>query len=320
MRPVRVSICALTILHAAAAPAADLKADPERPAAGPRWDIAFGTTVMSDYNIRGITQSAHRPSVSAYLEPRYNLHPGLQFYFGLSGERIEFPNRAAAQADVYGGIRSTIDKLALDFGLWYYGYPGGKNFDGLSGASSCTTFNVSLCNTMKGNVSFWEIYAKSVYAVSDWLTVGGNIFFSPSVLNSGAAGTYASITSRVTFPSPGLPKGAVLFVSGELGRYWLGTTDAFYGVPAFPQGIKLPDYMTWNFGAGVSFNRVTFDLRYYGGDLSQANCNVLTGDQRATFGGITAVSATNPTGLVSNWCDAAVIAKISLDATLSGFR
>jgi uncharacterized protein (TIGR02001 family) len=310
----------MAILHATAATAGDLKANPQPAASGQAWDLAFGGSLMSDYNIRGITQSAHHPSTSAYLEPRYNLYSSLQFYFGVSGERVDFPNRAAAQVDLYGGVRSTIDRLAVDFGLWYYGYPGGTTFDGLGGASSCTTLNVPLCNTMKGNASFWEIYAKPVYALNDWLTIGGNVFFSPSVLNSGAAGTYGSVTTRATFSNSNLPIGATLFISGELGRYWLGTTDAFYGVRAFPQGIKLPDYTTWNLGAGISFNRYTLDLRYYGSDLTKASCNVLTGDHTASFGGTSAVSAINPSGLISNWCSAALIGKISFDATLSGLK
>jgi len=43
--------------------------------------------------------SARQPVVplTVYLEPRYNPHPDLQFYAGLSAERIAFPNRAAVQ-------------------------------------------------------------------------------------------------------------------------------------------------------------------------------------------------------------------------------
>ena len=80
--------------------AADLptKAAPPTPPA-PNWDVAFGGALMSDYEFRGITQSAHRPSVAAYSELRYNMNPSLQFYFGNSGESIDFPNRAAAEID-----------------------------------------------------------------------------------------------------------------------------------------------------------------------------------------------------------------------------
>ena len=44
------------------------------------------------------------------------INKSLQGYVGVSGESIDFPNRAAAEIDFYGGIRPTFGKLALDFG------------------------------------------------------------------------------------------------------------------------------------------------------------------------------------------------------------
>src|SRR6195256_1163221 len=66
------------------------------------WDIAFGSAVMNDYVFRGVTQSNHNPSVTAYFEPRYNVTKDLQLYIGTSGESISFSNRAAAEVDIYG--------------------------------------------------------------------------------------------------------------------------------------------------------------------------------------------------------------------------
>ena len=51
------------------------------------------------------------PSVAAYFEPRYNVTKDLQLYIGTSGESISFANRAAAEIDVYGGIRPTFGAL-----------------------------------------------------------------------------------------------------------------------------------------------------------------------------------------------------------------
>src|SRR5207302_4491633 len=112
------------VLSATSAFAADMPVKAPKAPESP-WDFAFGSALMSDYNFRGITQSAHRPSVAAYFEPRYNVSKTLQLYAGISGESIAFPNRAAAEIDIYGGFRPTFDKLALDFGFWYYWYPGG---------------------------------------------------------------------------------------------------------------------------------------------------------------------------------------------------
>src|SRR5579885_1622525 len=110
--------------------AADMpvKAPPAAPAFIP-WDVAITAALMTDYNFRGITQSAHKPSVQAGFEPRYNISKDVQLYAGISGESIDFPNRASAEIDFYGGIRPTFDKLALDFGAWYYYYPGGQCFN-----------------------------------------------------------------------------------------------------------------------------------------------------------------------------------------------
>ena len=80
---------------------------------------------MNDYIFRGVTQSNHKPSVAAYFEPRYNVTKDVQLYIGASGESISFPNRAAAEIDIYGGIRPTFGVFAFDFGVWGYLYPGG---------------------------------------------------------------------------------------------------------------------------------------------------------------------------------------------------
>ncbi len=290
-----------------------------RPGAASAWDLALGVSLASDYIVRGITQSAHMPSIGAYVEPRYALSPTLQLYSGLFANSIDSPNRAAGQLGVYGGIRPTFGKLSVDVGAWYLDYPGGKTFDGQSGASSCTTFNAVLCNVSKADLAFWEAYAKPSYAVSDSVAIGANVYYSSSVLNSGAWGTYASVTGKLAVPTSLLPNDVTASLSAEFGRYWLGTTDAFYGVPAYPAGIKLPDYATWNIGLTLTYKLFSLDLRYYDTDLSKANCNVLTDDHTATFGGPGAISSINPTGLISNWCSAAFVAKLGFDATLPSF-
>ena len=72
-----------------------------------------------------MTQSNHKPSVNAYFEPRYNVTKDFQLYVGLGGASISFPNRAAAEIDVYGGARLTFGQFAFDVGAWGYLYPGG---------------------------------------------------------------------------------------------------------------------------------------------------------------------------------------------------
>jgi len=286
------------------------------------WEFAFGSAVMTDYNFRGISVSARKPSVEVYVEPRYKLRPNLEIYAGLSVASIDLPNRPAAQV-VYGaGIRPRFGALSLELGAQYLDYPGGMLFDGLGSAASCTNgaFFFDQCNTSKAVVGFWQVYANTVLAVSDSLKLGSNFDYSPSWGNSGAPAIYASVAAKVALPNSLLPANIGATVGGEIGRYSFGTTDSFYGVPAFPAGIKLPDYTTWNVGLSLTYKQFTFDLRYYDTNLSKANCNVLTGDHTATFGGAGAITPINPSGLVSNWCSAAFIAKLSFETVSAGLK
>src|SRR5271169_345303 len=133
MKRVALSLVLVAGLATSSAMAADMATKappppPPAPAASP-WDVAITAALMSDYNFRGITQSAHKPSTQAGFELRYTQSPMWQYYAGISGESIDFPNRAAAEIDLYGGVRPTFDKLALDFGIWEYYYPGGQCFN-----------------------------------------------------------------------------------------------------------------------------------------------------------------------------------------------
>src|SRR5712675_343531 len=313
--------------YAADMPLKALKAPP--PAPFDPWDIAFGSAIMNDYVFRGVTQSNHKPSVAAYFEPRYNVTKDLQLYVGSSFESISFANRAAAEVDIYGGIRPTFGAFAFDFGVWGYLYPGGSCADnvltgGIPGGGVCavSTNTVFLANgnVMKKDVSFYEGYAKVNYTINDMFQVGANEFYSPNFLNSGAWGNYASITGKFTAPSTIFGSSGVgMYISGEFGRQWLGTSDSFYGTglinPAFAAGIPEPSYNTWNVGIGFTYKVFTLDLRYSDTNLSKGACNAFTSDNTATFASPASVSAINPGGFQSNWCGATGIVKLSADLT-----
>jgi len=320
---------ALTMVSGSAF-AADLrlkavKAPP--PAAFDPWDIAFGAAIMNDYVFRGVTQSNHKPSVTAYFEPRYNVTKDLQLYVGSSFESISFTNRAAAEVDIYGGIRPTFGAFAFDLGIWGYLYPGGQcieSFGGPGGAAVCPPGASSVLpnfNGMKKDVSFYEGYAKVNYTINDMWQVGANEYYSPNFLNSGAWGNYASITGKFTAPSTIFGSSGVgMYISGEFGRQWLGTSDSFYGtngVPApfvaFPNGIKYADYNTWNIGIGFTYKVFTLDLRYSDTNLSKGDCNAFTSDFTASQTGN--ATSINPFGFGSNWCGATGIVKLSADLT-----
>lgn len=323
MKKTILSVAALLAVGVGSASAADLPAKvytkaPPIVAFDP-WDIAFGAAVMNDYVFRGVTQSNHKPSVTAYFEPRYNVTKDLQLYVGTSFESISFANRAAAEVDIYGGIRPTFGAFAFDFGVWGYLYPGGSCVDtaaaGLGTLCAGDTNAISLVNgnVMKKDVSFYEGYAKVLWTINDSFALGGNEWYSPNFLNTGAWGNYASVTGKYTAPTTLFgASGVGMYVSGEYGRQWFGTTDAFYG------NIKLADYNTWNVGVGFTYKVFTLDLRYSDTDLSQANCNAFTSDFTASANG--SFSSINQTGVGSKWCGSTFIAKLSADVTLGALK
>jgi uncharacterized protein (TIGR02001 family) len=283
----------------------------------PKWDFAAGAGVVSDYLFRGVTQSNHKPSFNAYFEPRYNVNANLQLYAGIGYETIRFANDANSEIDFYGGIRPTLGKLALDVGVWYYWYPGGTCYSGLPGCP-LTLVNG---NFIKKDVSFWEVYFKPTYNFSDSFALGATMFYSPSFLNSGADGFYLSGTAKYTFPA--FSNGVAMYVSGELGYQWLGTSDAFYGNSLFPAGIDYKDYATWNVGVGWTWKVLTVDLRYTDTDLSKADCNAFTGDHTAPLSPsfVTPINqGFGTTAPGSNWCGARFTAKLSVDITSTSFK
>ena len=324
MRRVAFAFVVGASLASSAAVAADMAVKaPPAPPPPPTWDIAITGALMTDYNFRGITQSDHKPSTQAGFEPRYNFSKDLQAYAGISGESIDFPNHAAAEIDFYGGIRPTFDKLALDFGVWYYWYPGGACFN--STVPGCAP-NLLNGNAAKSNESFYEFYAKATYTVNDNLSLGLQEWYSPSVLNSGADGWYTVGNVTLTAPTTWFTNGVGAYVSGDVGYWALGTSDSFYctqnGVPAcaapFPGGIPYTSYWNWDAGFGFTWKAFTLDLRYYGTNLSKGDCNAFTSDQ--TGSGTTNVTAINPGGVGSSWCGAAYIAKLSIATSINSIK
>jgi uncharacterized protein (TIGR02001 family) len=346
---------ALSILVAGMAATSAMAADmatkaPPAPAAPPPspWDVAITAALMNDYNFRGITQSAHNPSTQATFEPRYNFNSSWQGYVGVSGESIDFPNNAAAEIDFYGGIRPTFDKLALDFGFWYYWYPGGNcygntnaggglsaNCDGPAAGTGVPNKNGQPgggFNVVKANESFYEWYAKATYTINDQWSVEGQYYYTPSISNTGATGNYVTGNLTYTEPSSWYPSswGIGGYISGDVGYWDIGTSDGFYGtgvtptsVPSigsqFQSGVKYTSYWNWDAGLGWTYKAFSLDLRYYDTNLTKAECNAFTSAQNSSFSSGN-VTAQNPSGLGSNWCSAAFVAKLQFQTNLSGLK
>jgi uncharacterized protein (TIGR02001 family) len=255
------------LAFAAPAMAADL-APARAPAPAPApvmtfFEFAVGGKLMSDYNFRGISQSDRGPAATAYAEGRINFNETFQGYVGVQGWSVKLPSDPTAEIDIYGGVRATFGALALDVGVMRYWYPR------------------ELFNT-----DFTEFYGKAAYTFNDMFTVGANLFYTSNWLKTGASGTYASATAKVTLPHN-------FAVSGEVGRYFFGTANP---------GFFVKDYTYWNAGLAYTYKALTLDLRYHDTTLNRTECSGITGDQGAGVGR-------------SKWCGQAFIATLSFDIT-----
>ncbi len=308
MKTLFATVVTAAVLSATSAFAADLAPILKAPPAAPPspWDIAFGGALMSDYNFRGISQSDRGFSGTAYIEGRYNVNANWQLYAGSQYWAVDLPTHPSCECDFYGGVRPTFGPVAFDFGGIYYYYPRERQVF-LDATGAATFVNTGVPWTLK-DTDFWEVYGKVTWEVlKDRFAVGANVFYSPSWLNSDADGLYASVTAKATLPSFQLPllggmKEIGWYLSGELGHYWLGTTNPTLG------SVNLPDYWTWNVGLAFTQGVFTLDLRYYDTDASQAECFILTGDLRGLTGGTNALGT-------SKWCNAAFIVTSKFDLT-----
>jgi uncharacterized protein (TIGR02001 family) len=288
-----VLITALAVsLSSGAAFAADLpskKGPVAAPAVVSPWDFDIGAGVTSDYIFRGISQSAHNPSVAAHGELRYNFNDTWQGYVGLSGESIKLSynfSSPSMELDTYGGLRGTFGKFTTDTGIWGYLYPG-----------------LNTNPDLPTQISWFELYEKLGYNITDSFNVGLNFYYTPSYINTKANGEYLSLTAKYTVTD-------AFSVSGELGEQFLGRPDATHDW-AFVSGNSLdrgkyPNYTTWNVGGTYTYKFVSLDLRYYGTNLSSTKAYNVTGIDRRVVGNAP---------FTSNLARAAFVATLSFDLT-----
>ena len=274
------------VLPASAADLEGKKLVTKAPAAAPApsaFDIAFGTALTTDYVLRGVSQSNHKPAVQGYFELDYTATDWLKLYAGVWGSSL-WTGFADAEFDITGGARFTIGNFGLDVGLVYYDYPG-------------------------GNVSFtgnWlEGYVKPSYKFNDWLTVGGvfetafsnfNDKVSPLGVWLGDAGHYyVSGNAVITLPWHPAPD-VNISINPEVGYEWYSS-----GVTT-NLGFVSDTY--WDVGLDINYKAITLDLRYWDIDAKPS----LTGNQCGFI----------PAG--TNFCGSRFVATLKFDTTLSALK
>ncbi len=301
-KTIATSIAALALMATSALAADIVRKAPMKKAepTPPPCDIAFGGGIQSDYNFRGVSQTDRGPGAWAYFEPRCKIHSNIELYAGAWAWSTKLPTTPTGEFDFYAGIRPTIGPLAFDFGFMYYYYPREVQQWILPGNVGVTDVFTGTPLTLN-DTDFWEVYGKVTWTATDWLALGAYVYYADSFLNTGAPGTFAGGTVKVTLPSSMLPTDVGAYVSAEAAHYWLGTATNY----PFTAPFDLPDYTYWNAGFGFTYKVFTLDFRYHDTDLSTGQCQLLVGDPRGV-----------PTG-ATKWCSEAFIAKASFDLTLN---
>jgi uncharacterized protein (TIGR02001 family) len=107
-----------TVLAQAAAPA-------------PEYTIGYNVGVTSDYRVRGLKQNNSNPSIQGGVD--FGHKSGL--YAGIWGSTVSDWTAANSstnmEVDYYGGYKTELAGVALDFGMIYYNYPG-ANYEGVN--------------------------------------------------------------------------------------------------------------------------------------------------------------------------------------------
>ncbi|TWD50736.1 uncharacterized protein (TIGR02001 family) [Agrobacterium vitis] len=238
------------------ADAVAVSSQPEAPpAVAPDFSVGYGVKFTSDYIFRGQTQSDGKPAVQGYVEGRLFDW----FYGGIFLSSVSFPSTPwglsdpALELDYFAGVRHTWGKFSADVGATYFTYPGQLAIGSLGGGLPSTDMNM------------WEFSFKPSYAVTDTLTIGGNIAYSPDYVGTGAPETYISANAKLVLPSLVDVKDLSWYTSGEFGRQRIGTTNLH---STFFSDIDMPDFNVWNAGIGFTYKSATLDFRYWGSNLN----------------------------------------------------
>jgi len=219
-------------------------------------EVSSTVTAASDYDFRGITQTALDPAIQASLD--WSGESGL--YAGLWGSNIDFgnyipdnsyipPGGIDPDADeevgvglnvevdaILGYAGSFTDDLGYDVGATYYKYLGGGN---------------------NGDIDFdyTEVYAGISYKI-----LSTKVWYSWDYSNSGDSAWYAEANGDI--PLPWWDLGVALHAGYSGGNYWDNEENG------------LSEYYDYSVGVTRSFGHFDFAVKYIdGSDLKDADCS-----------------------------------------------
>jgi uncharacterized protein (TIGR02001 family) len=184
-------------------------------AAAAHADITGTVTAVSDYDFRGITQTAQNPALQGSID--YAHESG--FYIGAWGSNVDFGNCCDenVELDIYAGFRGG-DTFTYDVGAIYYTYPGAKSID-----------------------------YPEIYAGLGWKWLSGKIWYSNDFGNASESAEYYEANANVPLPANFAASAHVGYSDGNYwDRYYGGgytdwSVGVTYAVSHFTLGLKYVD-------------------------------------------------------------------------------
>lgn len=199
---------------------------------GRKFTYSVNAAVTSDYVFRGISQSSENPAVSAGLDVGYGI-----FYAGFWGSSIDFDSdlQPSAEFDVYAGIKPVFGPVTFDFAVLGYLYPG---------------------DDLPANSNYLELKAGASITPFTNATLGANVYYSPEFFGETGEAWAVEGNAGYTFAAIGRFTPSI---SGAVGWQQIKETDF--------DGANDDDYVYWNVGLGIGFDKFTLDLRYWDTDI-----------------------------------------------------
>lgn len=151
--------------------------------------VSSTITLASDYDFRGLTQTARNPAVQASLD--WIGESGL--YLGIFGSNVDFGDGTDMEVDFYAGYGGTVnDDLTFDVGALQYTYHSGAH-----------------------DIDFMDLYAGLTYK-----GINFKYWYAWDVSNTGLAGSYFEVNHSVPLPSE---LSLDLHGGYSFGEYWTET-------------------------------------------------------------------------------------------------
>ena len=177
-------------------------------------DVTGTVTVVSDYDFRGITQTAQDPALQGSID--WTGESG--FYLGAWGSNVDFGDDVDVdvEVDLYGGFRGGED-ITWDVGIVYYTYMDGSEFN------------------------YPEIYASVGYK---WFS--GKLWYSDEFggVDDDGSAYYIEANANVPIAETGL--GATAHIGMSDGDYW----DSVDGYMDWSVGLT---YTLGHFNLGLKY-------------------------------------------------------------------